>query len=47
MKQVVYHANEKWFISNGTSLEEIDFAYILKWQEEGMEMLIEEGELFD
>jgi hypothetical protein len=47
MKQVVYHTDNQWFISNGIQLQEVDFAYILQWQEEGMLIMLESGELYD
>lgn len=47
MKQVVYHTDNQFFVHDGVQLQEIDFAYIQQWQEEGMLLLIEEGENHD
>lgn len=40
----LYHVNNKFYLPDG---KEIDFAYIQQWQEEGMLLLIEEGEDHD
>lgn len=42
----IFQMNNKWFIDNGESMREIDYSIVLQWQLEGMEMLVEEGEMY-
>lgn len=42
----IFQINNKWFIENENSMQEIDYNIVLQWQLEGMEMLVEEGEMY-
>lgn len=42
----IFQINNKWFIENENSMQEIDYSIVLQWQLEGMEMLVEEGEMY-